>query len=243
MSEPGSATGPGGVVDALLPARHERAAALARPAARRVASVLEQAGGPLTAQQVAEALGRHHTGVRGHLTALERAGVIAGVVDPPRGRGRPVRRYAWVPDPDAREAEGHRALVRLLMTLVRQLALRPDEMERFGENQGAAVPRTGGGVDELWRAFERMGFAPRRGDDGSALDVVLDHCPFADGVEAPAGDLICILHRGLARGILSQAAPGVAVEELVIENPRDAGCRLRLADRRPDVPPEVACRR
>jgi predicted ArsR family transcriptional regulator len=228
-------------VDALVPARHARAAVLARPAARRVASVLERAGRPLTAQEVAEALGRHHSGVRNQLAALERAGVVEGRADPPRGRGRPVRRYALAPDPDAREAEGHRELVRLLMTLVDRLALRPDEMERFGEEQGAAVPRPGGGVDELWEAFRRMGFAPR-GDAGAPLDVVLDRCPFADGVEAPGGDLICVLHRGLARGILGRAAPGVTVEELVIENPRDAGCRLRLADRRPADPEEVACR-
>jgi predicted ArsR family transcriptional regulator len=229
-------------VDALVPARHARAEVLARPAARRVAWVLEQADRPLTAQEVATALGRHHTGVRGHLAALEEAGVIEGRADPPRGRGRPVRRYAPAPDPDAREAEGHRELVRLLMSLVRQLALRPDEMERFGQDQGAAVPRPGGGVEELWEAFERMGFAPRGGGEGAPLDLVLHRCPFADGVEAPSGDLICILHRGLARGILARAAPGVEVEELVIENPRDAGCRLRLADRRPAGSAEVACR-
>jgi predicted ArsR family transcriptional regulator len=230
-------------VDALVPARHARAAALARPAARRVAAVLERAGRPLTAHEVAEELGRHHTGVRAHLAALEEAGVVEGRADPPSGRGRPVRRYAPAADPDAREAEGHRELVRLLMTLVGRLELRPDEMERFGEDQGAGVPRPGGGVGELWEAFERMGFAPRGGDDGAPLDLVLRRCPFADGVEAPSGDLICILHRGLARGILARAAPGVTVEELVIENPRDAGCRLRLADRRPGGAAEVACRR
>jgi predicted ArsR family transcriptional regulator len=230
-----------GVVDALAPARHARAAVLARPAIRRVASVLERAERPLTAQEVADALGRHHTAVRGHLAALEDAGVIEGRADPPAGRGRPVRRYAWTPDPDAREAEGHRELVRLLMTLVRQLALRPDEMERFGEDQGAAVPHPGGGVDELREAFQRMGFAPRPPADGGPLDLVLDRCPFADGVEAPAGDLICVLHRGLARGILRRAAPGVTVEELVIEDPRRAGCRLRLADRRPGRAAGAAC--
>jgi predicted ArsR family transcriptional regulator len=225
---------PAGAVDALAPARHARAAALARPAARRVAAVLEHADAPVTAQEVADALGRHHSGVRGHLAALEAAGVVEGRADPPRGRGRPARRYALAPDPDMREAEGHRELVRLLMTLVRQLALRPDEMERFGEGQGAAVPRPGGGIGELWDAFERMGFAPRRPGDGSSLDLVLGRCPFADGVEAPAGDLICVLHRGLARGILAQAAPGVTLEELEIAEPRRAGCRLRLADRRAD---------
>ncbi|HMN98640.1 MAG TPA: helix-turn-helix domain-containing protein [Miltoncostaeaceae bacterium] len=219
----------GGGVGALAPARHTRAAALGRPAARRVAAVLERADGPMTAQEVADALDLHHSGVRGHLAALERAGVLESRTDPPRGRGRPVRRYAWAADPDEREAEGHRELVRLLMTLVGRLDLRPDEMERFGESQGETVPRPGGGMQELWRAFARMGFAPRR-PGGESLDLILDRCPFADGVEAPGGELICLLHRGLARGILTRAAPGVTVEGLTVQDPRRAGCRLRIAD-------------
>lgn len=215
-------------VDALVPARHARSAMLARPAAQRVAVVLRQATGPMTAQEVAEAVGRHHTGVRAQLLALERAGVIAGRTDRPGRRGRPVRRYSPIPDPDEREAEGHRELVRLLMSLVRQLGLGPEEMESFGERQGAGITRREGGLEELWSAFERMGFAPRPPDDGRSADVVLGRCPFVDGVEAPGGDLICVLHRGLARGILERAAPGVHVAALVTEDPRRAGCRLRL---------------
>lgn len=216
-------------LDALSPARHTRAAALARAPARRVAAALEAAPGPQTAQELADALGLHHTGVRIQLAALERAGVVEGRTDPPRGRGRPVRRYELAPAPGEREASGHRELVRLLMGVVRQTGLGPEEMERFGERQGWAVPTPGGGIGELRDAFERLGFAPHEIPGGDVPDLVLDHCPFADGVEAPGGDLICILHRGLARGIALRAAPGVAVTDLVIEDPRRAGCRLRLA--------------
>lgn len=76
-------------LDALSPARHTRAAALARTPARRVAAALEAAPGPQTAQQLADALGLHHTGVRIQLVALERAGVVESRTDPPRGRGAP----------------------------------------------------------------------------------------------------------------------------------------------------------
>ena len=72
-----------------------------------------------------------------------------------------MRRYALAPDPGEREAIGHRELVRLLMGLVRQTGLGPEEMERFGERQGWAVPAPGGGIGELRQAFERLGFAPR----------------------------------------------------------------------------------
>ncbi len=216
-------------LDALVPARHRRAAVLARPAARRIAALLESADGPLTAQEVADALGRHHTSVRAQLLALEQIGLVEGMTDDPSGRGRPVRRYVIAPDPDDREAAGHRELVRLLMGLVRQTGLGPDEMERFGESQGWTVPSDDGGIAEMQDAFARMGFAPRALPGPAPADIVLDRCPFADGVEAPGGELICILHRGLARGIAARAAPGVTVTELVMEEPRRAGCRLRLA--------------
>ena len=188
-------------------------------------------GGPQTAQEVADALGLHHTSVRVQLAALEGAGVVEGLTDPPSGRGRPVRRYVLAPDPGDREAVGHRELVRLLMGLVRQTGLGPEEMERFGERQGWAVPAAG---RRHRRAAARVR-APRlraaRGPGPGPADLVLGRCPFADGVEAPGGELICLLHRGLARGIAARAAPEVAVTDLVIEDPRRAGCRLRLAAR------------
>jgi predicted ArsR family transcriptional regulator len=222
-------------LDALVPARHARATVLARPAAARVAAAVARAGRPVTAQEVADALGRHHSGVRAQIAALERAGVLVGQTDPPAGRGRPVRRWTPAPDPAEREAVGHRELVRLLLGVVRGTGLGPDDMERFGEAQGLSVPAEGAGVDELRETFARMGFAPRalEGDPG---DLVLDACPFAEGVENPGGELICILHRGLARGIAARTAPDVVVEELVVEDPRRAGCRLRLARREPPCP-------
>lgn len=219
-------------LDALSPARHARAAVLARPAARRIAGVLEAAHGAMSAQEVADAIGQHHTSVRVQLAALEEAGAIEGLTDPPRGRGRPVRRYALAADPGDREATGHRELVRLLMGLVRQTGLGPDEMERFGEGQGWTVPVEGGGIGELRDAFARLGFAPREVPGPSPADIVLDRCPFADGVEAPGGDLICVLHRGLACGIAARAAPEITITGLVVEDPRRAGCRLCLSAER-----------
>ena len=216
-------------IDALSPARHARAAVLARSTAHRIAAVLQAASEPLTAQDMADSLGLHHTGVRTQLAALEAAGVAEGHTDPPRGRGRPARRYVLAPDPAEREASGHRELVRLLMGVVRQTGLGPDEMERFGERQGWAVPSPGGGIGELRHAFERLGFAPRETSGQGVPDLVLGNCPFAAGVEAPGGELICALHRGLARGIVLRAAPDVTVTELVVEDPRRAGCRLRLS--------------
>lgn len=98
-----------------------------------MAALIASADGPLSAQEIADALGRHHTTVRPQLAALERAGVIHGVTAPPRGPGRPLRRYLPAPDAADREAVGHREPVRLLMGRVRQTAVGLDELERFGE--------------------------------------------------------------------------------------------------------------
>jgi predicted ArsR family transcriptional regulator len=221
-----------------VPARHARAAVLARPAAARVAAVIASADRPLSPQEVAETLGRHHTAVRTQIAALERVGVVEGATDRPAGRGRPARRYAPVPDPAEREAMGHRELVRLLMGLVRETGLGPEEMERFGEAQGRSVTVPGGGVDELRQAFARLGFAPRA--SGTPGELVLEDCPFADAVEAAGGELICLLHRGLARGIAARADPEMTIEELVVRKPRRAGCRLRLTRRAAPSPPSTA---
>lgn len=217
------------VVEALAPARRSRADALSRPTARRIEEALRSAPRGLTAQEIAEAVGRHHTGVRAQLAELERARVVQVQLDPPAGRGRPPRRYVLAPDPAELEAAGHRELVRLLMSLVSQAGFGPDDLERFGESQGAGIARAGGGPGEIRDAFQRLGFDPRRADDDAPADLVLGRCPFVDGVEAPHGQLICVLHRGLARGIARSAAPGVELIDLEIKEPRHAGCRLRLS--------------
>jgi predicted ArsR family transcriptional regulator len=225
---------PGDAAEALSGAGRLRAAALARPAAARIADVLAAAPGGMTAQEVATALGLHHTGVRSRLAGLERAGVVEARTDPPDGRGRPARRYVLTPDPAEREAAGHRALVRLLMAVVRESGFGAADVERFGERQGRVFVLPAGGPAEVTAAFERLGFAPREVEPGPAPDLVLDRCPFADGVEAPGGHLICVLHRGLARGMAREAAPGVEVVGLDARDPRLAGCRLRMAVVRDD---------
>jgi predicted ArsR family transcriptional regulator len=217
------------VLDALDPSGRRRAAVLARPSLNRVVEVLRGAEGPLSAAEIAETLGRHHTGVRTHLAALEDAGVVESLPGAPAGRGRPSRLYRLGPDAAEREAAGHRELVRLLMALVRSSGFGAEHIERFGEQQGASFVEPGGGVTAVHEAFARLGFAPVRRRDGDAEELVLGRCPFADGVEAPGGELICVLHRGLARGAARRTAPAVGAVELEVRNPRRAGCRLRLS--------------
>jgi len=83
-----------------------------------------------------------------------------------------------VPDPGDREARGHREPIRLLVGLAYRTGIDPDEMGRFGEGQGWAVPTPGGGIGELRDASERTGFAPREVPDTNPTDLILDRRPF-----------------------------------------------------------------
>lgn len=217
------------VIGAAVAKREARNGTLGRAAPRRVVRVLRDAADPLSAQQVADALGLHHSGVRVHLNALVECGVAVCEAGEPRGRGRPTLFYALAPDPDSRQAAGHRELVRMLMGLVSRMGLGPEDMESFGMGQAYQVCAQGGGLPELRDALARLGFSPEAVPGPEPRDLVLHHCPFAAGVEAPGGELICALHRGLAKGIADVSGSGAEVVELVEEDPRTAGCLLRLA--------------
>lgn len=207
----------------------DRETVLARPTARRVLGVLASTPQPMSAQQIADALDLHHTGVRVQLNALVAGGLVISQASPPSGRGRPTVRYAAAPDPGEQIAAGHRELVRLLMRLVSRMGLNRSEMEAFGRSQGHSMTAADAGPDELMLSLSRLGFDPREIDGDDPRDIVLGYCPFADGVEAPDGELICALHLGLARGVVEASGAPLEIVELLEEEPHLAGCRLRLA--------------
>lgn len=199
--------------------------ASARPAARRVLHALRDAPDPLTAQQIADIVELHHSGVRLQLAALVRAGILEARTDAPCGRGRPATRYAPVPDVAADVAQHHLGLVRLVGTLARDVGFDSDDVERFGRGHGHSITHPDGGPDELRRTFTRLGFTPRRIEERPGC-LALGRCPVIDDVERPGGHLICALHRGIARGIASQV--GLPQAEIEAGTPRGDGCVMRL---------------
>jgi predicted ArsR family transcriptional regulator len=225
---PSAAPGPPGAGDALDPARRRVAGIIARPPAQRLVDALQAAGRGLTARELADILDRHHSRVRPLLAELEAAGAVEAQVDPPGSRGRPARRYVLVRDPAEREAAGHQELVRLIMLLVRTAGFGAAEVERFGELHGAGIVEPGGGVGQVREVLARLGFAPRETHGDAEIELVLRRCPVADRVREPGGRLICLLHRGLARGAAMRAAPEVAQVALEARPGRRGGCRLRI---------------
>jgi predicted ArsR family transcriptional regulator len=173
---------------------------------------------PLSAQDLADALGLHANTVRLHLERLRDAGLV-DVEAIHRGTvGRPQHLYslaAGAPglgfDPPA-----HALLAGLLAAMAEQMGADAEAATATGHAWGVeAGKRTpsrsclGGLAAEL----ARLGFEPAAdediGPDGTARIDFL-HCPFRELAEAYP-ELVCSLHRGLCEGVVDQAGQGSVV--------------------------------
>lgn len=211
------------------------AGVLAQPSRRRIADVLAQRTAGLGVAEIAERVALHPNAVRQHLQKLTDAGVVSTERDDPRGRGRPRLRYRLV-NMRAPQIAAHQELVRLLIAYIVRSGADTEDVETFGRLQGGFFA-TGAGAAGIVESFARLGFAPR--EAGSAADagrgrlrMRLGHCPFRDAVTAPGGEMICQLHRGLAEGIATGAAPGSRLAVFEPADPVRAGCRV-IVDRLP----------
>jgi predicted ArsR family transcriptional regulator len=215
--------------DVLQPGGEDLARALSHPSRRRIVEALRTAPHGLTAFELAEQMGLHHNAIRQHVSALAKAGLVSSHRDAPRGRGRPSIRHRLVGD-DASVAAGHAELVRLLMGLVLRSGFGEDDVEAFGYEQGLGLGHRGGGAETIMGAFVRLGFAPEEVTSSperraGRLEARLMNCPFRDAVEAPGGEVVCRLHRGIAAG-LAERAGDAELREFEIRAPREAGCRM-----------------
>lgn len=208
-------------------------------AATRVLRALHAADDPLTAAQIADALSRHHTGVRPHLALLVRLGVLVERRDAPSGRGRPATRYAIAPARDVDADHRHAGLVRVVLRLAGDHGFTAADAERIGESHGHAIAEADGGAEEVRRQFSRLGFAPTD-TPGRPRGLELQRCPFSEQVAGPGGMLVCAMHRGFAHGVACHSGWGGALIET--DPLLMGGCRviLRPASPAPDEAADAA---
>ena len=209
----------------------EEAGALAHPTRRGVAESLGAASGGLTLAQISTRMQVHPNAVRQHLEVPHRAGVVVASPAAPTGRrGRPSTLYALAA-PHAVAAVGHRELVRLLLALVRRTSAGEDDVEAFGWEQGGRLVPEGPGPEALAAPFAALGFAPEEVTTeadrrAGRMDLRLRACPFKDAVLAEGGDLVCVLHRGLVRGMLERLDERAELAVFEPKDPVTAGCRV-----------------
>jgi predicted ArsR family transcriptional regulator len=183
---------------------------------------------PLSAQDLADALGLHANTVRLHLERLREAGLV-DVEAIHRGTvGRPQHRYslaAGAPglgfDPPA-----HALLAGLLAAMAEQMGADAEAAKATGRAWGVEAGKrkrttSRSCLSSLAAELDRLGFEPAAdedvGPDGTARIDFL-HCPFRELAEAYP-ELVCNLHRGLCEGVVEQAGEGSVSEFSTLYEP------------------------
>lgn len=170
---------------------------------------------PLSAQELADALGLHANTVRLHLERLREAGLVESETVHRGTVGRPQHRYFLAPgapglgfDPPA-----HALLAGLLAAMAERLGASGDDAARTGYGWGVEAgrrTRAGSCLPALVQELERLGFEPVADADaepGAPVRVDFLHCPFRDLAEAYP-ELVCNLHRGLCEGVVAETGGG-----------------------------------
>ncbi len=229
---------------------------LADPIRARLLDLLAATDRPLAVRDLATAVGRHPNSVRDQLEHLVDGGLVARVVAPTGGRGRPPHRYRLVrpiearttseqasgpaPDGSSPEAAAYEALARVLAEALAH-AGGGAAAEAAGEAWGAAlVGRTarrtepGRARRRLVAILDRAGFDPEPSADPAA-PIDLRRCPFV-ALARERREVVCSAHLGMLRGALrAMAAPvrAIALEPFV----RPDLCRVHLAPTPTGAPP------
>lgn len=179
----------------------------------RVLEALQTARSPLGVDAVAAKVGLHPNTARFHLDGLVEQGLAARSIEERETPGRPRALYTA----DARSVPAGRRSYRLLAHILtsylastsrnpekaalkageewgRYLANRPEPFRRV---DGAAATR------QLTAALDEIGFAPEPITAGRKRQILLHHCPFREAAEEHR-EVVCTVHLGLMRGILSE---------------------------------------
>lgn len=181
---------------------------------------------PVTVAELTAATGLHHNAVRQHLAVLVDARLVEADTEPPGRRGRPRLRYRLAAGADGRwlRVGPYERLARLLLDVIRTGDSPFEVGRREGRREMAGVDAPTP-LDALIETMAGHGFAPSTVVSDHDTLIVLDLCPY---VRAAAVDpaTVCDLHLGLAHGV-ADVVGGIEIDELVANDPHDAGCVLR----------------
>ncbi|HET6627523.1 MAG TPA: helix-turn-helix domain-containing protein [Nocardioidaceae bacterium] len=193
------------------------------PTRARVLALLQDAGEPLTADDVATRMALHANTARFHLEALESGGLAVRTTEARRTPGRP--RALFTAAPGVAEV-GHRSYRLLAQILTGYLANRLPDPQQSAVEAGSAWGRflaappapfhevdAQEAVEALVVRLGSVGFESHAAGEGDQLRLEVNHCPFLELAEDNR-DVICSVHLGLMRGLLEQMQAPVAAESL-----------------------------
>jgi predicted ArsR family transcriptional regulator len=200
---------------------------IAKPVRLRVLEHLDRSG-PAVLGELARAAGVHANTARGHVAALEDAGVLVRDHVATGARGRPAVRY--------RLAEGWRlpstdfkGVAEMLAASIASLDPRPKQLQTLGEEWGrwlAGRPGTGDVRELVPAAMATLGFDARLDDDTAHLA----GCP-CRLVLPDRPELVCRLAAAVVDGLAAVSRERLQVQSSVYD-PVARKCELRLGPRR-----------
>jgi predicted ArsR family transcriptional regulator len=189
----------------------------------RVLALLQGASEPLGVVEVAEGLGLHANTARFHLDALVRQGLAERATEDRDVPGRPRTLYTATADSARAGRRSYRLLAEILTSYLANRTERPahaaieagEAWGRFLTRRPAPFKRTeaAAATRQLVDVLDGIGFAPETVPTERGCQVLLHHCPFREAAEEHR-EVVCAVHLGLVRGVLSELDAPVEVERL-----------------------------
>jgi predicted ArsR family transcriptional regulator len=186
--------------------------------------MLRTADGALGVHEVAQRMGLHPNTARFHLEALTEAGLAVRETEDRETPGRPRIGYRAAADGPAGRRR-YRLLAEMLTSLVAGTMPEPGRAaEAAGREWGAYLteqpppyqkPSAEEAIGKLTAIMAELGFSPQAvpGDGAGQYRLCLRQCPFRE-VAQHHQDVICSLHLGLMRGVLTRMRAPVSADRL-----------------------------
>ncbi|GGB48233.1 transcriptional regulator [Flexivirga endophytica] len=204
----------------------------------QVLGALQAVVKPVSVADIAERVGLHPNTARFHLDGLVEQGLAERETEQRDAPGRPRALYRASEDSTRTGRRSYRLLAQILASYLATQSARPGEAaERAGEEWGRFLterPAPFRAVDasaamrELVEILEEVGFAPESVGTSHDRRILLHQCPFREVAEDHA-DVVCSVHLGLMRGVLSEL--NAPIEATALEPFVDRSlCVTRLAD-------------
>jgi predicted ArsR family transcriptional regulator len=207
----------------------------------RVLEILHDARTPLGVDEVASKVGLHPNTTRFHLDGLVEMGLAARAREDRDQPGRPRALYTATAASDGAGRRSYRLLAQILTSYLATHVKQPEQAAlEAGEKWGRFLterPEPFRRVDanaatrELTDTLADIGFSPEAVTAGRRREILLHHCPFREAAEQDSR-VVCTVHLGLMRGVLSELDAPLEVTRLdPFVEPQL--CVARLAGRRP----------
>lgn len=185
-----------------------------------VLGILRAAVDPLSVTDIAQRVGLHPNTARFHLDRLVEQGLAERATEQRGAPGRPRALYRASPESERSGRRSYRLLAEILASYLATHAERPskDALEAgeawggFLAERSAPFRRVSAtaATQQLVEMLDELGFDPEPQTTGADRRILLRQCPFREVAEAHQ-EVVCAVHLGLMRGLLSELdAPVVA---------------------------------